>query len=1198
MESKVRALEQACDDVQSGDADRMKRGERVLSEFHRIRAPYELCRVVLKSTRNAIARYHAVKALSGAALSHWRDLDTVQLIKIEKMLSSMLLAGYASSESSLVRRQLLASVAALLKRGWLEKRDAAMHLEHRTSFLQGLARMANDGSAAERQFFALEVLLAVLDEFEWTGGSHAGEQQQRRRTANNNENRVFGQDNNNGGGAASSSSSDPNVCVAPPKLDSDDDASAAAMSHEMHARALLGYQNDGCLLATLRVALKVLAQFVNRSDGSVACAGDGARRLFAVSLRLAMRALGWHFVRDEGAAKSWARKRVGDDRLAPVASVDEWRAAVVADGRLVRTLFAAHAHAATQPALANVAEAARQALMGVASASDALLGDLRTQHLQQFVAALGGALRSLAAAPADSVEPQCVLGFAQLCRKLLTYQPRAALLSRASSERFLSALGALTARCVAGGTQVERSWAVEAFEEFVDCWVAISMSAQSQAECAQVAKCSRLVFAHFVRAHLRNSAASCEQDDDPYEDPELLEEQMTAVGYLARNDPAHALGVLATPLRERVSTAHRLLEANFAMVRSDADRRRLLALQDELYFLLLVAGYVLTDAADGEDAEVPVPIERYSAACAPSDGADRVLALVALVGRAGAYNARCQKLMMAKQQRQQGASSSAAAAMPESAYSALVDRTTLWFLERWARAYVMRPPPPDERKRRARGLPPLVRSANLMRAYSMGDNVVPMVRSIVSRVVADLSHSSGDPELARQSCSLFRTLASTRGIAQLFVNCAAFEHMCKSMRESTNYLRQCPAKAKMLFVASLVQLAGAWPSADRARALFAICGDAFAHRLRHIVAHDDFAQSHARPSVRSELVHLVECMRGVAIACSARTFGPVHALCANVQAHMLRLLAVYRSSSALAPVLVVQLLKFLHDCVSVHLSYADDRAQFAVYAQFATGAIQVHSESAKRHLRQSPSAASTTTAAISSEDEVDAYRELLTLVKVLQAFADQLAFQPAAFEVVARGMYALIPLASESLLDFPKLAQQFYRVLRALFTERAIDRIAQFPDALRHALFAALERGMRHFNVAICRMSLESIGAVARRAAAAEPHPSLPAATMHFVKLLLHKSLFGDLNIHLTDAVADVLLPVIASKRSAFVGVVEPIVRAQRDPLHRERLGAAFNTLLAHKSIDWRAKPADIQPHFRALFRRFLTAVRGFCLSY
>ena len=97
------------------------------------------------------------------------------------------------------------------------------------------------------------------------------------------------------------------------------------------------------------------------------------------------------------------------------------------------------------------------------------------------------------------------------------------------------------------------------------------------------------------------------------DDRETYADELSSIGYIAREVAHHSLPLLISLLRERTNQCFQLLkliQENPQMVLSN--QNLLDGLYEDLHWLTLLAGYTLCDIAEGEEVLIPTKLMRHS----------------------------------------------------------------------------------------------------------------------------------------------------------------------------------------------------------------------------------------------------------------------------------------------------------------------------------------------------------------------------------------------------------------------------------------------------------------------------------------------------------------------------------------------------------------------------------------------------------
>jgi hypothetical protein len=201
----------------------------------------------------------------------------------------------------------------------------------------------------------------------------------------------------------------------------------------------------------------------------------------------------------------------------------------------------------------------------------------------------------------------------------------------------------------------------EAFDALVEGWVFFALAEPGEINRSQYLSCIGSVYEGFVAARLKKARLDALSGaDDEESDLVLYASQLKTTACLSRVVPDLALAHLGRELVLRQQQWRECMSG--AAVSSEV----LAVLYEELHWLLIFSGHLLTDSGEGETSCVPESIMEFSRQSHSS-----LLALVNTVIELSVYESSCITANLSDR------------------LSPQVAATISWFLKRWADTYLM-----------------------------------------------------------------------------------------------------------------------------------------------------------------------------------------------------------------------------------------------------------------------------------------------------------------------------------------------------------------------------------------------------------------------------------------------------------------------------------------------------------------------------
>lgn len=149
-------------------------------------------------------------------------------------------------------------------------------------------------------------------------------------------------------------------------------------------------------------------------------------------------------------------------------------------------------------------------------------------------------------------------------------------------------------------TKSEDEWIIECLDALLDSWVSFipsfdfEVTKQNEKIISFIRECCVNVFIKFLETKLKSNE---ERFDEEY----LMNDQLTSIGNLARQDIPKSLDILNTKFEERLSVYKSMIQK----------RNISTNLYDEIEWILKFLGYIFADDTEGETPLIPEGIDHY-----------------------------------------------------------------------------------------------------------------------------------------------------------------------------------------------------------------------------------------------------------------------------------------------------------------------------------------------------------------------------------------------------------------------------------------------------------------------------------------------------------------------------------------------------------------------------------------------------------
>ncbi|KAL3204464.1 hypothetical protein MRX96_011474 [Rhipicephalus microplus] len=334
----------------------------------------------------------------------------------------------------------------------------------------------------------------------------------------------------------------------------------------------------------------------------------------------------------------------------------------------------------------ELAHVALQCLLQLATLSHSGERQQRNTHLRRFIQ--GGLLELMAIRPPRA-------GIAQLLARLALFHPPN-LLSAEMHIPYLERLCDLACCVLQSPVGDDAEQQQEALDHILDAWVPLLQEPQTfPAEPLKVATMrvfelylrSRLAAPDGTRPPISDEEEVAEEDED---DRVRYRDQLAVVGMLGRHVLPHSLPLLCRVIEDRTQRLQELLQGQpQAGIPMTGAHKELL---EDLHWIVLITGNVMTSLCDGETPLIPKEVTRFSL----NSGADTAatLSLLSRLGQADAASSvqgnvdPVVRLVVAVLQLCHVERAALQAGLG-SQLSPEVAITLVWFLHRWGLTYLL-----------------------------------------------------------------------------------------------------------------------------------------------------------------------------------------------------------------------------------------------------------------------------------------------------------------------------------------------------------------------------------------------------------------------------------------------------------------------------------------------------------------------------
>ena len=875
----------------------------------------------------------------------------------------------------------------------------------------------------------------------------------------------------------------------------------------------------------------------------------------------------------------------------------------------------------------------------------------RLEYLTNYMSHFLGFIKNLE--KTGSIMPMEALGCSNIFRKIMLFFPPSLQINLPGPvlEEYLKQLTQLTCHFMKEASNLAQrrnaleddstTMFVEAFEHMLEAWVSVLHESST----FPVGFCQNggiQVFNTYLQCNLAapdgirggghdqksgDSGNESDEDDEIGETEESdrirYKETLATIGALGREAPMHSIQILSQLLETRISRIQGQIQRQIQQGNHTIDKA-LSNLYEDIHWILLVVGNVLTLDTDGEAALIPSEIMRFSIDSTSHVNLEASLRVLASPGQSANEVTNHEATdpvirLISAVFRVSEMEKRAADAGYVALLSPEVSSTVAWFLRRYALTYLS-----------AQESYYSEMSQALLAAFGQNtEGAAWTVNFLLGKVISNLNYMNAEVEVAKDTISLLLALVDGKDKARLVLKCEGLVTLI-TFDEASNRgggennsnapgnhaaapVVSLPSEVKRGLMRALVLIGSSCEDQASKDQYYRKILVPLNERFQAIVNRPDLSkacQGQEGERIQDMLIRIIESFIGVVQGIHLTTVKQLFPFLHPVLASLVQILGLFHNY----PIVVELILELYCEAAKRTLCYLG-QADSRVLYQRSIDTIQMYAHHNKG--RRS----------VGKEAEDDQFRDLLLFMELLtnllskdfidlappedpsQAGADD---GVTAADVCLYGLNILMPLMSVELLRFPSLCLQYFKTI-TLVCELYPEKICALNLSLQKNLIASLEVGLTQslgmsdtvyclccdFIQVLCRhlyvLCIVKQGQTGASSLSSETI-SIFEGLRPFLKLMMDLILSQKINSDLLANASSTLYVLICCYPENYKDLVNYLIESQGEADNGEnkrRLKGAFGELT--KDLPLTSDRVN-RMKFRENFEKFAVNVRGFLL--
>ncbi|XP_049846126.1 exportin-4-like isoform X1 [Schistocerca gregaria] len=1101
--------------------------EHVFLDFRKSSSPYALCRHILETSKVDHVLFEAINLLKEALIREW-----VLLPEAEKETLLTYLMEYALHKTmpSFVHHKLLQVIAILIKRGSID--DFGIK---RGQLLTTIEAMIRSGDTPKK-LLGCNIILAILQEF-----------------------------------AVTVKSSD------------------VGLSFETHFKAKKQFEGTD---------LKRIFEFCVEALGEIMKTKAPYQQEILSVLRpllsIADAILCWGFIQS-----NVPKRLIGVfetiyecEQPSSLRLTSQWKDMML-NPELLRLFFTIHWNVRQYP---DMLQNSMNCIMQLASLNGPVIAsrDERVHYAAKFMENFLELVSNI------EIIDQEALGISSSLRKLIAFFPPALLVGVPDGllRSMLNCLTHLT--CSWCGLAIgeeqnssEEKYFIDAFDNMLEVWVSILQDTYSitgstindyLVQIFDTYVQARLFPPHGIRKDDDEDSIEAFVDGDNSDIKSRYKEQLQAVGLFGRQILNHSFPLLASLIEQESSRLHEVMQKNQSNIHQAGPL--LYKLHENLLWLVVIAGHVLSMDSDGEMSLIPSEIMRYSIDQSTSGEVDPSVTVQLMCTRGFSSSdvaqswERCDHVVrlvsavfrLCEVERQAAFIKELIAIM-----SPNLACNIMWFMKRWAACFLL----PEERYYSEI-------SPSLIAAFGRdGDGSVWCTNFLLTKVEGNLQCFNFDADVVKSTSDMLICLLETKEKAKTALKTEGLLKLLNLLKQNAPLF---PQGCKRGLFKALIVVAPAVESEHRANYWNEV-PKPLCDRFQAVVNRETLRRMYHQESVKMEIMDIIESFIGVSQGAHCTTAETLLDFLYPAMLECAFLVDLYQNYQEV----VELILEFFCSCTRYMLCFLSEAYSRRLNAA-ALETVKVYTLRNKGRF------------SIEAAAEENAYQDIILLLELLTGLLSKdyvVDLVPSvlqhpvqstghgydAADIVLFGLNTLMPLLSIELLKFPKLCLQYFKLI-TFVSELYPDKVCALPENMLVHLMESVALGLSDLGHDVSVLSFDLVEGLASHIYGSRSQASVAGATVKkFLEFIMKMILTRQVNSDAMTNAGSALYALICCFQDEYQVVVQKALNSQADEGSADRLRIAFQKLTQSASLNMDRQE---KKKFRENFETFVADVSGF----